>query len=55
MISERLKFMENRTYLWLCLTFDAIEQSGSKRRKDVENLLAILAGTVSDNYERILR
>ncbi|KAL9601837.1 MAG: hypothetical protein Q9179_002728 [Wetmoreana sp. 5 TL-2023] len=53
-ISERLKLMENRTYLWLHLTLDAIKQSGSKRRSDVESVLAELSEKVSDKYEKIL-
>jgi hypothetical protein len=55
-ISERLKSMEHRTYLWLHLTFDIIEQSPSAygRRSDVEDLLSELPSQVSEAYEKIL-
>ncbi|TGJ75468.1 hypothetical protein E0Z10_g10990 [Xylaria hypoxylon] len=55
-ISQRLKSMEHRTYLWLHLTFDIIEQSPSEygRRSDVEELLSALPSQVSDAYEKIL-
>lgn len=55
-ISERLKSMENRTYLWLHLTFDIIKQSPSEysRRQDIEKLLSDLPTQVSDAYEKIL-
>lgn len=55
-ISERLKSIENRTYLWLHLTFDIIKQSRSKygRRSDVEALLSSLPSEVLDAYEKIL-
>lgn len=55
-ISERLKCMENRTYLWLHLTFDIIEQSPSEysRRSDMETLLSDLPSQVSEAYEKIL-
>lgn len=55
-ISERLKSMEHRTYLWLHLTFSIIEESPTEygRRSDVENLLSNLPSQVSDAYEKIL-
>ncbi len=55
-ISERLKSMEHRTYLWLCLTFDIIENSPTdySRLPDVEELLSHLSSQVSDAYEKIL-
>jgi ankyrin repeat protein len=55
-ISERLKSMDNRTYLWLHLTIDIIKQSPSKygRLYDVENLLSELPAEISDAYENIL-
>ncbi|KAL1993135.1 hypothetical protein VTN49DRAFT_3892 [Thermomyces lanuginosus] len=48
--------MEHRTYLWLHLTFDIIEQSPSEygRVSDVEALLSSLPSQVSEAYERIL-
>ncbi|KAH8744416.1 hypothetical protein F5882DRAFT_455073 [Hyaloscypha sp. PMI_1271] len=49
-ISERLKSMEHRTYLWLHLTFNIIEWSPS----DVETLLSDLPTEVSKAYEKIL-
>lgn len=56
-ISEQLKSMEHRTYLWLHLTFDIIEHSPSdySRRSDVEALLSDLPSEVSEAYERILK
>lgn len=48
--------MEHRTYLWLHLTFNIIEQSPSAygRRCDVEALLSDLPSEVSKAYEQIL-
>ncbi|CAG7996124.1 unnamed protein product [Penicillium nalgiovense] len=56
MISKQIKDMENRTYLWLHLTFDIIEQSPSaySRRSDLKELLSGLPSKVSDAYEKIL-
>ncbi|KAK7408625.1 hypothetical protein QQX98_009189 [Neonectria punicea] len=56
-ISERLKSMEHRTYLWLHLTFDIIERSPSiyGKRSDVEDLLRNLPSDVAEAYEKILR
>ncbi|KAJ5960476.1 uncharacterized protein N7479_007626 [Penicillium vulpinum] len=55
-ISKKLKSMENRTYLWLHLTFDIIKQRRSKysRRSDVEALLSSLPSEIEDAYEKIL-
>ena len=55
-ISERLKSMENRTYLWLHLTFSIIEQdpSGYGRRSTIEDLLSDLPTQISGAYENIL-
>lgn len=55
-ISNRLKSMQHRTYLWLHLTFNIIEQSPSKygRLSDIETLLSNLPSQVSKAYERIL-
>ncbi|KAL4733603.1 hypothetical protein BDV11DRAFT_175537 [Aspergillus similis] len=55
-ISKKLKNMEHRTYLWLQLTFDIIEQSPSEygRRSDVEGLLSDLPSKISEAYEKIL-
>ncbi|KAJ5644882.1 hypothetical protein N7507_010893 [Penicillium longicatenatum] len=55
-ISKRLKGMENRTYLWLHLTFHIIEENPSQfgRRADVEALLEDLPEQVSAAYEKIL-
>ncbi|KAJ5539898.1 hypothetical protein N7513_008230 [Penicillium frequentans] len=55
-ISERLKAMENRTYLWLHLTFHIIEENPSQygRRSDVEALLEDLPEQLSSAYEKIL-
>jgi ankyrin repeat domain-containing protein 50 len=55
-ISNRLKSMQHRTYLWLHLTFDIIEQSPSEygRLSDIETLLSNLPSQVSEAYERIL-
>ncbi|KAI8630712.1 hypothetical protein F5Y19DRAFT_32450 [Xylariaceae sp. FL1651] len=55
-ISKRLKSMENRTYLWLHLTFKIIEGRPTKygRRSDVEKLLSDIPSEVFDAYESIL-
>ncbi|KAK3947728.1 ankyrin repeat-containing domain protein [Pseudoneurospora amorphoporcata] len=55
-ISQRLKSMENRTYLWLYLIFDIIEESLSRygKRSSVESLLSDVPSQVSEAYEKIL-
>ena len=55
-ISERLKLMDSRTYLWLFLTFDIVSASRSRYSKisKIEALLADLPSQVSDAYEKIL-
>ena len=55
-ISDRLKGMNNRTYLWLFLTIDIIIGSRSKYRKpsSIDSLLSNLPSEVSDAYETIL-
>ncbi|KAI0547961.1 hypothetical protein F4679DRAFT_341114 [Xylaria curta] len=55
-ISDRLKGMKNRTYLWLRLTFYIIEQSPSdySRPCDVDTLLNDLPDEHSKAYEKIL-
>ncbi|KAJ5415092.1 hypothetical protein N7465_003787 [Penicillium sp. CMV-2018d] len=55
-ISKEIKDKKNRTYLWLHLTFDIIEQSPSEysRRSDIKELLSVLPSEVSDAYEKIL-
>ncbi|KAF3073748.1 hypothetical protein CFAM422_003956 [Trichoderma lentiforme] len=55
-ISQRLKDMESRTYLWLHLTLEIIERNMSaySRRLDMEEFLSKLPSTVSDAYEKIL-
>lgn len=56
-ICSRLKKMENRTYLWLFLTFDIIKNSPSnfRRKSDIESLLSNLPAKISDAYDRILK
>lgn len=56
-ISERLKSMENRTYLWLHLTFDIIERrrSAFRKRENIEKLLSGPPYEVSDAYEKIVQ
>jgi ankyrin repeat domain-containing protein 50 len=55
-IMTLLKSVENRTYLWLHLTFDIIENHRTQysRRLDVERLLSNLPTQVSDACENIL-
>jgi ankyrin repeat protein len=55
-ISENLKRRDNRTYLWLYLTFNIIKESPSKygKRSDVEKILADIPLQVFDAYEKIL-
>jgi hypothetical protein len=54
-ISERLKSMENRTYLWLHLIFDAIEEMlVYGKRSSIEKLLSDIPSQVSEAYEKIL-
>ena len=55
-ISDRLKGMNNRTYLWLFLTIDIIVGSRSKYSKpsSIDSLLSNLPSEISDAYETIL-
>ncbi|UKZ63248.1 uncharacterized protein TrAtP1_004476 [Trichoderma atroviride] len=55
-ISKRLKHMENRTYLWLHLTFNLIEKKRGAfgRKTDIEKLLDELPSQVADAYDKIL-
>jgi len=55
-ISDRLKEMNNRNYLWLFLTVDIITGSRSKYSKmsSIDSLLSSLPSKVSDAYEEIL-
>ncbi|KAK4085087.1 uncharacterized protein Triagg1_77 [Trichoderma aggressivum f. europaeum] len=55
-ISERLKSMENRTYLWLHLTLAIIEKKRSAygRSADIEEFLGKLPSNVADAYEKML-
>ncbi|KAK2748578.1 nacht and ankyrin domain protein [Colletotrichum kahawae] len=55
-ISERLKTMDNRTYLWLHLTLSIIDERQSAYRKpsSIQALLSRLPNSVFDAYEKIL-
>ncbi|KAI2819722.1 hypothetical protein CBS133816_10016 [Aspergillus niger] len=55
-ISDRLKQMENRTYLWLYLIFDIMRKNSSlySKRSRIESLLQSLPNSVSDAYEKVL-
>ncbi|KAK3334654.1 hypothetical protein B0H65DRAFT_561698 [Neurospora tetraspora] len=55
-ISQRLKSMENRTYLWLYLIFDIIKENLSRygKRSSFESLLSDIPSQVSEAYEKIL-
>jgi ankyrin repeat protein len=56
LIAERLKSMENRTYLWLHLTINIIKGSPSEysRPVDIDTLLSSLPSEISEAYEKIL-
>ncbi|MCJ1260613.1 hypothetical protein MMC22_000475 [Lobaria immixta] len=55
-ISDRLKKLDNRTYLWLHLTMNIIERSLSSFSKmsKIDKLLSGLPSSVSDAYQEIL-
>ncbi|CAK7218369.1 hypothetical protein SBRCBS47491_003486 [Sporothrix bragantina] len=55
-LKTHLKSMENRTYLWLYLTFDIIRQSPCEfgRPCEIDELLSILPSKVADAYDEIL-
>jgi len=55
-ISDRLKSMKNRTYLWLHLNFDIIAKAPSRfgRARDLEDFLSKLSPEFSGAYENIL-
>ena len=56
-LSNRLKSMENRTYLWLHLTFDIIrrKQAAFAKMSNIQSLLDSLPSKISDAYDEILR
>ncbi|KAN0084852.1 hypothetical protein V8E54_001319 [Elaphomyces granulatus] len=56
-LSNRLKSMENRTYLWLHLTFDIIrgKQAAFAKMSNIQSLLGSLPSKISDAYDEILR
>lgn len=56
-IADRLKGMNNRTYLWLFLTFDIIEANHSlySKASNIDSLLSDLPEEVSEAYEKILK
>ena len=55
-LSDRLKSMENRTYLWLYLIFNKVKEniSSYKKSSSFEQLLRDIPSQVSDAYEKIL-
>ncbi|KAJ5903418.1 hypothetical protein N7504_005801 [Penicillium tannophilum] len=55
-ISAKLKSMENRTYLWLHLTFTIIKDdpTGFSRSSDIKRHLSDLPIEVSEAYDRLL-
>ncbi|KAM3435145.1 hypothetical protein MY4824_005017 [Beauveria thailandica] len=55
-VRERLRGQDSKTYLWLHLTFNIIQNSPSKysRSWDVEELLSSIPPEVSQAYEKIL-
>ncbi|CAI7644417.1 unnamed protein product [Penicillium bialowiezense] len=55
-LRDRLCEIPNRTYLWLHLTFDAVEKgiSTSKTRAKLRGLIDNLSESVEDAYEEIL-
>ncbi|KAK5993626.1 Vegetative incompatibility HET-E-1-like protein [Cladobotryum mycophilum] len=55
-LSERLKAMDNRTYLWLHLTFDIIKKRRSffSKASRIQDLLNSVPTRVSEAYETIL-
>lgn len=56
LISDSLKTMNNRTYLWLYLTIDMIKRSRSSYRtiSSIKALMRDLPPKISDAYSRIL-
>ncbi|KAK1855629.1 hypothetical protein CCHR01_01804 [Colletotrichum chrysophilum] len=55
-LKERMKGMQNRTYLWLRLFFQIIKEKPNKYRKRIEiiELLESLPSEVSEVYEKVL-
>lgn len=55
-ITEKLKSMQNRTYLWLHLTFSIIKENPTKYQTlaGLNELLSSLPTKVTDAYEQIL-
>ncbi|EFX06671.1 ankyrin repeat-containing protein [Grosmannia clavigera kw1407] len=55
-ITAKLKSIENRTYLWLKIIFDTIEDDPAEynRRCDVDELLSSIPNDVFDAYDSIL-
>ena len=51
---EKLLGMENRTYLWLYLTFNAIEKKLEFKKHDIANIATSIPKKVEDAYTAIL-
>ncbi|KAJ5447596.1 hypothetical protein N7445_002417 [Penicillium cf. griseofulvum] len=53
-LRNQLLLFPNRTYLWVTLTFDVIENSISYTNKKVQEIIHTLPRTVDEAYENIL-
>jgi ankyrin repeat protein len=53
-LRNQLLLFPNRTYLWVTLTFDVIENSISYTNKKVQEIINTLPTTVDEAYENIL-
>lgn len=53
-ISDKLKSMKGRTYLWLKLILDVIDSSWEASKDRLESLIESLPSTIYESYQRIL-
>ncbi|PKS11061.1 hypothetical protein jhhlp_002822 [Lomentospora prolificans] len=54
-LQSRLLGVEHRTYLWVYLVFDYLEETGFKKTsKGIDESIATMPQTVNDAYEKIL-
>ncbi|KAK0384519.1 hypothetical protein NLU13_8605 [Sarocladium strictum] len=54
-LRKRLSAFNNRTYLWVYLTLNVIENADRTDRDGISNIIANLPGSVQDAYEKILQ
>lgn len=55
LLLETMRGVENRTYLWVYLTFEYLKTPGALSKEDIHKATSVLPQSVNDAYEKILR